>query len=229
MIEIETNKKRELINHLKGIMSTERGDKIEKIVLDRTRHITILLENIYQSQNASAVLRTADCLGIQDVHVVENDNQFEVHPDIALGASKWLTIHQHNSEVNNTITAINLLKSKGYRVIATMPHEEECMIDDIDLSIPTVFMFGTELTGLSNEAISMADGYVKLPMYGFTESYNISVSAAILLYSVTQRLRKSTISWQLTQKEQVDIVLEWCKKSIKTPDIIIERFLNNEH
>ncbi len=220
---------RRLINHLKGVITPERGDKIDKIVLDRTRHITIMLENIYQSQNASAVLRTADCLGIQDVHVVENENQFEVHPDIALGSSKWLTIHQHNNHENNTLSAIQALKGNGYRVIATMPHEQECMIDDIDLSVPTVFMFGTELTGLSEDAIRLADGYVKLPMYGFTESYNISVSAAILLYSVTQRLRKSNIPWQLTNEEQDEIVLDWCKKSIKTPDLIIERFLNNEH
>lgn len=220
---------KQLIEYLKKFMSPERVEKVDRIIEDRTRHITILLENIYQSQNASAVLRSAECMGIQDVHVVENDNEFEVHPDIALGSSKWLTIHRYNQEKNNTTIAIENLKKQGYRVLATMPSENDCFVDEVDLTIPTVFMFGTELTGLSDEAVSLADGYVKIPMYGFTESFNISVSAAILMQMVTQRLRHSQVEWQLTPEQKDEIMLDWCKKSLKTPDMIIQRFISNNH
>jgi tRNA (guanosine-2'-O-)-methyltransferase len=209
-----------LIEHLHGMMSAERIEKIERNLRNRTRHVTILLENIFQSQNASAVLRSAECLGIQDIHVVENDNLFEVNPEIVMGAAKWLTIHRYNSQPQNTTSAIRKLKRDGYRVVA------ECMIDDIEIDQPTVFMFGTELTGLSDEAIAEADGFVKIPMYGFTESFNISVSAALVMQTIITRLRKSDIPWQLTDAERQELTLEWCRKSLKTPDLIIERFLS---
>jgi tRNA (guanosine-2'-O-)-methyltransferase len=216
----------QLINYLQDMMSAERIEKIDRNIKNRTRHITILLENIFQSQNASAVLRSAECLGIQDIHVVENNNLFEVNTEIAMGAAKWLTIHRYNSQPNNTITAIQKLRSDGYQIIATMPHENECMIEDLDISKPTVFMFGTELTGLSEEAIAQADGFVKIPMFGFTESFNISVSAALVMQTITTRLRKSDIQWQLTDIEQQELMLEWCRKSLKTPDLVVERFFS---
>lgn len=215
-----------LINYLQDLLSVERIEKINSNVKNRTRHVAILLENIFQPQNASAVLRSAECLGIQDIHVVENNNQFEVNPEIAMGSAKWLTIHQYNSQPQNTVSAIQKLKKDGYRMIATMPHENECTIENIDLSKPTVFMFGTELTGLSDEAIALADGFVKIPMYGFTESFNISVSTALVMQTVAIRLRKSDIPWQLAENEQQELVLEWCSKSVKTPDLVIERFFS---
>lgn len=213
-----------LIAYLKEFITAERVIKIEKTIQQRTRYITIVLENIFQAQNASAVLRSAECMGIQDVHVIENENAFEIHPDIAMGSSKWITLHQYNQKPNNTIDAINQLKADGYKVIATMPHESESMLDDIDLSTPIAFLFGTELTGLSEEAIANADGFVKIPMFGFTESFNISVSVALVMQNITSRLRKSNIKWQLSEKQQEEIILEWCKKSLKTPDMIVSRF-----
>lgn len=216
-----------LISYLRDFMTNERAEKMDLVVKNRTRHISILLENIYQSQNASAVLRTADCFGVQDIHVVENENEFDVHPDIALGSSKWLTIHRYNQTANNTVAAINELKSKGYRILATMPHENECMLDDLDLSIPTVFMFGTELTGLSDEAIAHADGFVKIPMYGFTESFNISVSAALVLQNAVSKIRNSNVNWQLPREEEDEIILEWYKRTVKNSDMIVERFLES--
>lgn len=214
-----------LNDYLESFTTPERAEKINRIVKARTRHVTVAIENIYQSQNASALLRSAECLGIQDIHVIENDNTFDIHPDIALGSSKWLTIHRYNEKPQNTIDAINALKAKGYQVIATMPHEEECLIDDFNLTQPTAFLFGTELTGLSPEAIAHADGFVKIPMVGFTESFNISVSAALVMHNTISRLRKSEINWQLNPEEQHQLKLEWLKLTIKTPEMIINRFM----
>ena len=216
-----------LINYLQEFTTTERVEKIDYTGQLRTRHITIALENIFQSQNASAVLRSAECLGVQDIHVIENDNPFEVHTDIALGSSKWLTIHRYNETENNTVNAIHQLKANGYRVIATMPHESECMLEEMDLSEPVAFLFGTELTGLSEEAVKHADGFVKIPMYGFTESFNISVSAALVMQNTMSKLRKSDINWSLSEEEQLDLKIEWLKKSLKTPDMIVARYFEN--
>ncbi len=218
--------KEKLISYLKEFMTPERVSKMDYVLQNRTKHVSILLENIYQSQNASAVLRTADCFGIQDVHVVENEYEFDVHPDIALGSSKWLSIYRYNQQANNTVDAITQLKQKGYRILATMPHENDCMVDQVDLSQPTLFMFGTELTGLSQEAIDHADGFVKIPMYGFTESFNISVSVALVLQSIITKIRNSDIHWQLTNIEKNEILIEWYKQSIRESEKIIERFKN---
>jgi tRNA (guanosine-2'-O-)-methyltransferase len=188
----------------------------EKIILDRTRHITIALENLFQPHNAAAVLRSCDCFGIQDVHIIENNNKYEPNKEIDMGSSKWLDLHKYSDLENNTVTAIQDLKSKGYQVIATTPHTDDCTIEELDISKPTALLFGTESTGLTKEAMDHADGFVRLPMYGFTESYNISVSVALALYDLTQRMRKNPeINWQLSTEEQLAIKLDWVKKVVK--------------
>lgn len=207
-------------------ISENKKGLFEKIVLDRTRHVTIALENLFQPHNAAAVLRSCDCFGIQDVHIIENNNKYEPNKEIDMGSSKWLNLYKHNQEEENTITAINSLKDKGYKVIATTPHTNDCDIGELDLSQPTALLFGTELTGLTQTALDHSDGYVRLPMYGFTESYNISVSVALTLFSVTERLRKDdSIHWQLSKEEQTAIKLQWAKKVVKRSDVV-EKILN---
>ncbi len=107
------------------------------------------------------------------------------------------------------------LKSKGYRIIATTPHENDCLLDDFDISKPSALFFGTERDGLSKEVLDQADGFLKIPMVGFTESLNISVSAAIIIQNLMSRLHKSDIQWQLSDDEIVEKRLDWARKSIK--------------
>lgn len=197
----------------------------DKILEERTRHLSVMVENIYQPHNASAVLRTCDCFGVQDVHIVENSNKYEVNPQVALGASKWLTIHKYSGKENNTIDCINQLKEQGYKVYATTPHTNDVNIDELDVSQKTVLMFGTEGDGLSKEAMGNADGFVKIPMYGFTESFNISVSAALCLRDFTERMRKNNIKYQLTEEEKQALKLDWIKKVVKKSELIEQAFL----
>jgi tRNA (guanosine-2'-O-)-methyltransferase len=188
---------------------------IDRIVKDRTRYITVLLEDIYQPHNASAVLRSCDCLGIQDVHVVENRNHYELNPDVELGAAQWLTLYRYNKERNNTESAIRSLKTKGYRIIAATPHTNDTEVAALDLKKGRVaVMLGTEMKGLSEKALSLADEYVKIPMAGFTESFNISVSAAIILYELNTRLRKTTIDWHLKDSENEEVKYHWIRNSV---------------
>jgi len=218
---------KDLIKHLEGFVTERRSELIDKVLQDRTKYITLVLEDIYQSQNASAVMRSCDCFGVQDVHVIENSNQYEIIPDVAMGSTKWLSLNRYNEKENNTLDTINKLKSEGYRIVATSPHAKDVTIGDFDITKgKTALFFGTELTGLSEVVMDNADEFVKVPMYGFTESYNISVCAALVLYELTEKLRKSDIDWKLTEEEITEIKLQWLKRSIKASDEIIDRFLN---
>ncbi|UKN02641.1 RNA methyltransferase [Paracrocinitomix mangrovi] len=217
-----------MLNKFYEHISENKQNLFENIVLDRTRYVTIALENIFQPHNAAAVLRSCDCFGIQDVHIIENENKYQPNKDIDMGSSKWLNINKYNQLENNTVATINHLKSRGYKIVATTPHENDCLIDELPLDQPVALLFGTELTGLSDIAIEHSDAAVKLPMYGFTESYNISVSVALALYALTDRIRKEKVNWQLSQDEQTAIKLQWAKKVVKHGDKV-ERIINESY
>jgi tRNA (guanosine-2'-O-)-methyltransferase len=188
------------------------------------------LEDIYQSQNASAVLRTCDCTGIQDIHVVEKRNQYEINPDVALGSDQWLSLYYYNKGEDALEKAVNTLKRKGYRIVATSPHKDGVSPETFDLEKGKVaLMFGTELNGLSERALELAEEYIQIPMAGFTESYNISVSAAIILYSLRKRLERASIQWKLGEEEKSALLLDWLRTSVKMSDQIENKFINNYH
>ena len=184
------------------------------------------MEDIFQSQNASAVLRTCDCFGIQNIHIIENRNSFKISKEVALGASKWLTIQKYNRTDNNSLEAIRTLKKKGYRIVATTPHKDDQSLLDFDLTKgKTALVFGSELPGISEIIMNEADEFLKIPMHGFTESFNISVSAAIVLHQLTTRLREqSDLSWGLQENEKNEIKLQWIKNTIKRSNLLEERF-----
>jgi len=225
--DIETNK--ELAEFLMTFITPERKQKFLDHIRYRTRYIAIALEDIYQPHNASAVLRTCDCFGIQDVHIIENRNKYEVNPDVALGSSKWLNLFTYNQHENNTTPCLKSLKEKGYRIIATTPHRDDFIPETLPIDQKFVLLFGTELAGLTPEAIKLADGYVRIPMQGFTESLNISVSAAIFIHTLTQRLRESTIPWRLSEEEQTHILIEWTRQTVKTSDALMREFLRKRN
>jgi tRNA (guanosine-2'-O-)-methyltransferase len=210
---------------LSGFVTEQRMEKIENILARRHRYITVALEDIYQPHNASAVLRSCDAFGIQDVHIIENRNSYRINPDVELGTAQWLDLHRYRAAENNTATAIGELKSRGYRVVATAPHRNDRLLHELPLDDgPLALLFGTELTGLSDEAMDLADEYVRIPMHGFVESFNISVSAAICLYDLDQRLRESDIDWKLDEAEREQIRRSWLGASIKKHRILEEEF-----
>jgi tRNA (guanosine-2'-O-)-methyltransferase len=215
---------KELIEYMSSFVSDERKSKFESVINNRTRHITLVLEDIYQAHNASAVLRSCDCFGIQDVHIIENKNQYTVNDDVALGSSKWLDLIKYKGEPNNTLSCITKLKKDGYKIIATSPHKNDCIIQELDITSKTALVFGTELKGISEEVIQHADGFVKIPMFGFTESFNISVSAALCLHTLVHKLHRSGIEWQLKPEEKEQVMIEWLRNSINRSELIEEEF-----
>ncbi len=214
----------QLLEYLSNCISDERKEKIESIVNHRTRYITVVLEDIFQAQNASAVIRTSECFGVQDIHIIENENEYNINPDVVLGSSQWINMYRYNKNPNNTLEALTKLKNQGYKIVATTPHKNDCTISEIDISQPIAFLFGTELNGLSDIAINNADQFVKIPMVGFTESFNISVSVALVIQKTIERVKQSNVKWELSEDEIIDIKLEWVRKTLKTPEMIEKRF-----
>ncbi len=206
------------------IITPNKREMFDRIAANRTKHLTVVMENIYQEHNASAVLRTCDCFGLQELHVIEKDNAYKIQRDIALGAGRWVDMYNYDDSENVTKDCLNNLKSKGYKVIATTPHTDSQTIYDLDLSQPIALVFGTERRGISEEVIEMADEFVKIPMYGFTESFNISVSAAIVLNSLRQRLEQSDLNWKLSEEEQTLLKIDWCTKILNGGDLLEKKF-----
>ena len=217
-----------LTAYLEQFVTEERKARLLEVLANRTRHVTVVLEDLYQTQNISAVMRSCECYGVQDAYIVENRNTFEIHKDISMGADKWLTLHHYPHAEHNMRQCIDDLHAQGYYVVATLPDEKRTTINDLPLDQKTAFLFGTELTGLSEEAVQCADCAALIPMYGFTESFNISNSAAIILSHFTERLRHSDIDWRLPQEEHDALYFEWLQKSLRDPEGMIAHFMKSE-
>lgn len=218
-----------LYRYLCQFITENKRQKIEEVVQQRTRYVTVVLEDIYQPQNASAVVRTCDCFGVQDIYAIENRNVFELKAGVTLGASKWVDIHRYNRrDRDNTAACLHDLKARGYRLVATTPHRHDCLLQDLSLQGKMALLFGTEELGLSETALSMADEFVRIPMYGFTESFNISVSVAICLYHIIHALRRSELPWRLTAEEQLQVKLNWVRQILPRPDLLEKQFLKEQ-
>jgi len=218
----------EYYEFLGQFVTEERLALFDEVLAQRTRHITVAIEDIYQPHNASAVLRSCDCFGIQDVHIIENRNKYNINPKVALGSGKWITMHKHNELENNSVACVNDLKKRGYKVLATTPHTDDIFLDDIDINQPVALVFGNEKEGISDEVRSVADGFVRIPMYGFTESFNISVSAAVCLNVLANKIRKTDLDWGLSESEQLELKLKWLKKHLGSQEAYEKEFLERK-
>lgn len=206
-----------LIAYLEQFVTEKRRNLFHAVLNQRTKHFTVAIEDIYQPHNASAVVRSCDVFGIQEMHVIENKYKFDASNQVAKGAQKWLDFtYYKKKDANNTLDCMAELRSRGYQIIATTPHDESCFLKDFDISKKSAIFFGVEKEGLSNDVISHADGFLKIPMVGFTESLNVSVSAGIILQNLNEKLKNSAIDWALTELEKKEIYLNWLEKSIKS-------------
>ena len=212
------------INYLKPFVTENRMQRFDTVLAERTRYFTVILEDLYQKHNQSAIVRSCDVFGVQDMHIIENKYVSYISNQVAKGAQKWLDFKLYDSINHNTQSCIDAVKKAGYQLIVTTPHNESCFVNDFAISKKSAFVFGLEKEGVSEQMMEQADGFIKIPMYGFTESLNVSVAAAIILQNVTDRMRKSDVNWQLSEAEKLQLKLQWMKKSIKNIDMIMERF-----
>ena len=213
-----------LLEHVETYLTEKRKQRFDAVLSQRTKHFTVATEDVYQLHNTSAVIRSCDVFGIQEINIVEERNTKRIDREIAMGAQKWVDLNRFNSVKD----CIQDLKQKGYQIVATTPHTNDCLLYDFDVTKKSCFFFGRETEGLSDEVINQADSFLKIPMVGFTESLNISVSAAIILQHVTTKLKQSDINWQLSEKEKHEKKLDWIKKTIHSYDKIVERFYSDK-
>lgn len=212
----------ELFTYLEGYLTEERKQRFLDVLQNRTKHIAIAVEDVYQLHNTSAILRSCDVFGVQDLHVVEDRFGKRLDKNIAMGAEQWVDVYRYRT----TTDCIAKLKEEGYQIIATTPHNDSSLLHDFFPEKKSAIFFGTEREGLSEEVMQQADGFLKIPMVGFSESLNVSVSAAIIIQELAQKVRSSDLNWQLTDTEVLDKRFDWTKKSIKDVERIIKRYLN---
>jgi tRNA (guanosine-2'-O-)-methyltransferase len=210
----------ELTDFLGSHITENKREKIASVLAERTRRITVLLEDIYQPHNASACLRSCDCLGIQDVHIVENRNDYRPNNNVSMGSTKWLSLKRYD----RTHAAVEALQSGGYRLIATSPNLDGYDLNSLPIDQPVALLFGSEQEGLSPQALSAAEGTLRIPMYGFTESFNISVTLSLALHSLVTRLRASDIDWKLSEAEQKELTLRFYRRVVTRSDLLEDKF-----
>lgn len=210
----------ELFEYLQSYLTERRRELLWEMAAQRTRHFTVVTEDVYQAHNTSAVLRSCEVFGIQEVHLVTGRFGKRMDREIAMGAQKWVDLHRYQS----IDTCLSGLRKRGYQLVATVPHGKAIDLADFSIQQPAALLFGTEKEGLSEEVIAQCDSCLQIPMYGFTESLNISVAAAIILQDLSSRLRRSDVPWQLDDEAQRELVYAWTCNTIKSVDQIIERY-----
>lgn len=209
-----------LLEYLQSFLTERRRSLFDAVLEGRTRHITVAVEDVYQLHNTSAVIRSCESFGVQDLHVIEEINAKRIDREIAMGAQKWVDVHRHT----NTKDCINTLKARGYRIVATTPHKKAHILQEFDVTEKAAIFFGRETEGLSPSVLDLADDYIYIPMVGFTESLNISVSAAIILQHLMSKVKSLDIQWQFTDEELFEKKLDWTRKMIKDVELIEARF-----
>lgn len=225
---METLLKKELSEYLLGFISEKRRQRFDEVLSRRTSHLRIVLENVFQAHNASAVLRSCEAFGIQHVHFIENRNPLRISDEVAMGSSQWLSVHRHNDHSNNSAEAIKHLRGLGYRIVATTPHKNDVTIEQLPVDKKLALVFGTEIDGISNEVMDQADEFVKIPMQGFTESFNVSVCAALCMYELSTRIRTQVPDHTLSEEEKCDVLFNWLKNSVEYSEQLIARYLQEK-
>ena len=210
----------ELLTYLEHFITEERKERFLQVISARTNHFTVAMEDVFQMHNTSAVVRTCEVFGVQQAHSIEGRFGKRLDAKIAMGAQKWLDVFRYN----DTQSCIDALRAQGYQIVATTPHKDAYFLNDFDISKKSAFFFGTEKEGLSQQVLSQADTYLKIPMVGFTESLNISVAVAIVLQQLTDKLRRSQVAWQLTDEERLNTLINWTKKSIRNVKDVLKRY-----
>ena len=210
---------------LSPYLTDARKQRFADVLAQRTNWVTAVTEDLFDPHNISAVLRSCDGFGIQTAHIIEVNNPYRISPGVSKGAAKWLDIERHT----DTVHALRDLKARGYRICCTTPHTDDTTPEALPLDQPVALVFGSEGPGITDAARSEADLFVRIPMYGFTESFNISVAAALTLQTVTRRVRAmESLDWRLPDTEHTRILGDWASRTVKDAAGLLERLRRGE-
>ena len=211
---------RERVEYLSEFLLESRVETLNRALDMRTEYITVMTENMFHAQNASAIVRHCEAFGVQNIHTVEELCPFLPTLNIALGTDKWIDINRHAT----TADAVKVLREQGYRIIATTPHHKSCTPETFDVKRGKfALVFGTEKTGVSAEILAEADEYLQIPMCGMVDSLNVSASAAILIYMLSQRMRLECEDWRLSEEKRIRILYDWYRYAVRDSEWLLER------
>jgi tRNA (guanosine-2'-O-)-methyltransferase len=214
-----------LLEYLTDYLTEARRRRLNDVLDQRTRQITVVLDDLRLEHNMSAVLRTCDAFGVQDLHVIETVEPFAPTPKISMGSDRWLSIARYQDRPGR-LQCLEDLRERGYRIVGTGPPGAGTQaFNQIELDRPIALVFGNEKDGMSPEVSAACESRLVIPMVGFVESLNISVAAAIILQDLTTRLRASSAHWQMPAEDRFDLLLDWTRKSIPSITAIEQRWL----
>ncbi|MDA0347821.1 MAG: RNA methyltransferase [Verrucomicrobia bacterium] len=220
--------KESLTHYLETFVSDNKRGQMHQVLDHRTRHVAVVLENIYQPHNAAATVRSCECFGFQDLHIIEAKTKHVINRNVTMGGCKWVSMHHHKKDLGGTKSILQRIKASGYKIAATSMRPGCVPLEELDLSEPVALCFGTEEKGLSEEAHEMADVFVQIPSFGFTQSFNVSVSVALSLTSIRNRLEKSKLPWQLPPEDRHNLYLTWLMKTANRGLVVARNYLARE-
>jgi len=206
-------------NYLLNFLTDDKIEKFSTLIHLKTEYILPVFEDIYQFRNAAAIVRSLEGLGVNKMVALEGKNFFKPEESVSRGAEKWLKIERKP----HTLESLLEIKSKGYSIVSVSPEKDALDIENVSINKPIALIFGTEWEGVSQEVLDISDACVKIPMYGFTQSYNVSVATAISVYSLMNRIRNSEIKWQLSEEYKLEMQLYWAKNSIQSSKLILDK------
>jgi tRNA (guanosine-2'-O-)-methyltransferase len=204
---------------LQPYLLPERVERLKEVLASRTVSVTLVLENLHKDYNISAILRTCESFGIQDVHVVPQPGEGKVFKTITQGCHKWLTIHRHE----DVSTCFKILKKKGFKILAGAFGQDAPPLDQTDFSGRVALVFSNELEGANPEVLDQVDGFFVIPMTGFSQSLNVSVAAGIVIHHVLRyKLERGEELERIPSDEAGRMLGEWVKKSVRKADEVLK-------
>ncbi|MEZ6067455.1 MAG: RNA methyltransferase [Planctomycetaceae bacterium] len=204
----------ELFQHYLTFLTPARRRRIREVLSMRTRHLAVAMDGVFHPHNSSAVLRSCDAFGVQDVYLVEDPETERLSRKVAAGSDKWLTVHRFKGE-GRTDRCVATLRSKGYRIAVTSPHAGTATPELLPIDEPLVLVIGNETKGVSPTFCAAADLTVHVPTVGFVESLNLSVAAALCLSCLSGRIQRSPIEWRIGAEDAEEIEFDWVRKSVR--------------
>lgn len=211
----------DLYEYMKGFLTEERLSKIDRFAEESSDFVLPIMENIYQFRNAAAIIRSVEACGFHKIIALEDENVFNPNAKVARGADNWMQIEKMERSINS----LQQIKDRGYKIVAVSPEKEAVSLPNFDISQPVALIFGTEKEGVSPEMLEFADETLIIPMYGFTESFNVSVAAGICMYTLKQKLIDSGIEYKLSPEKKLAMKTQWAINSARSGEEIAQHFL----
>lgn len=212
-----------IYEYLQQFLTSERLQKIEYFSAQSSDYVLPIMEDVYQFRNAAAIVRSAEACGFHKIVALEKINVFEPNLEVTKGADTWVEVEKLPAKIDS----LKEIKNRGYKIVAVSPEKEATPLPEFQINEPVALTFGTEWEGVTEEILDFADETLAIPMYGFTQSFNVSVAAAICFYELKQKLIQQKIPHFLDDEKSLRMKIRWAVNSIRSGSQILNQYLRN--